>query len=820
MLFSSIFPRRFSMWFGLSAVWLSQAVQGETVDFVHDIVPVLQRNCVHCHGGRETEGDFSLNTRAIVAESGYVDLQSSEDSYLLELITSTDPDIQMPPADRARMSDQEIALVRRWIDEGMKWDADFTFAIPTYEPPLRPRTPELPAHRDGRDHPIDRILDEYLAQNDVPRPGPIDDATFLRRVSLDLIGMLPTDEQLDAFLADQNPLKRTEWIDKLLDDEIGYADHWVTFFNDLLRNDYSGTGFITGGRQQISAWLYASLRANKPFDIMARELIAPPSKASQGYIDGIKWRGEVSAGQTLPIQFSQSISQSFLGINMKCASCHDSFIDRWTLKDAYGLAAIYSDETLQLHRCDKPIGETAKASWLFPAIGQVDPDAPRAQRLQQLADLMTHPENGRFARTIVNRLWYELLGRGIVHPLDAMQSEPWNEDLLDYLAVELVKRQYDLKSVLRLIATSAAYQSESEVASEQSVGDDYIYRGPRSKRMTAEQFIDNVWQLTGAAPTRYDAPVIRSLIAPTDDPNSQSSELPEITGQWIWGALENGVAPGGQSVVLRKTFELPAEVTSGGAIVTCDNAFEMYVNKRWVSASQDWTQPEAVALRGALKKGDNSIVVIVKNGADVPNAAGFFFQAHLNLSDHSTLNLPSDKTWEFNVNAPQTGGYKLGRIRGPWQGVSVVPALSVWDQVTKQRSRPMLAEVSTIVDAMPMVRASLMKNTALMKSLGRPMREQIVSMRPDRLTTLEAIDLANESTLASAFASGAERLIEQTDGNTEAIVRSLFRCALTRQPTNQELELLRNVLGDHPDQGAVQDAMWAVCMLPEFILIR
>ncbi|TWU03254.1 DUF1549 domain-containing protein [Neorhodopirellula pilleata] len=822
---SSIPTSRFCVCFGLVVIWFGQVVQAEPIDFVHDIVPVLQRNCVHCHGGREAEGDFSLNTRAIIVDSGHVDLESPEDSYLLELVTSADTDIQMPPTDRPRMSEPEIALVRRWIKEGMKWDADFTFAIQSYEPPLRPRTPELPAPRDGRDHPIDRILDEYLARNAIARPNPIDDATFLRRVSLDLIGMLPTDEQLDAFLADSNPLKRSERIDALLDDEIGYSDHWITFFNDLLRNDYSGTGFITGGRQQVSTWLYASLRANKPFDVMARELISPPSKASQGYIDGIKWRGEVSAGQTLPIQFSQSISQSFLGINMKCASCHDSFIDRWTLHDAYGLAAIYADESLELHRCDKPIGETAKATWLFPEIGQVDPSAPRSQRLEQLANLMTHPENGRFARTIVNRLWYQLMGRGIVHPLDAMQSEPWNEDLLDFLAVELVKNQYDLKFMLRLIATSAAYQSETEVASEQALGDDYVYRGPRSKRMTAEQFIDNVWHLTGSAPKRFDAPVVRGVIPSRDDADSQASGLPEsngpeLTAKWIWGPLENGVAPGGQSVVLRKTFELPAEVVSGGAIVTCDNGFDMYVNNRWVSGSQEWTRPEAVPLRGTLKKGANTIVVIAKNFADVPNAAGFFFQAHLNLSDRSTLSLPSDESWEFNPNVPTSGEHKLGQIRGPWHGVSVVPALSVWENVINQQGRPMLAEVATMADAMPMVRASLMKNTALMKSLGRPMREQIVSMRPDLLTTLEAIDLANESTLADAFADGAKRLIDETGGRTDSIVRSLFRRTLTRQPTDQEFELLRSVLGDRPDQTAVQDAMWAVCMLPEFILIR
>src|SRR5690606_26986131 len=119
--------------------------------------------------------------------------------------------------------------------------------------------------------------------------------------------------------------------------------------------------------------------------------------------------------------------------------------------DAFGLAAIYAQEPLEIHRCDKPVGRQAEARWLFPEIGEVDADAPRNERLEQLAGLMTHRDNGRFTRTIVNRLWYKLMGRGIVHPLDAMQSEPWNEDLLDALANHLSDSEYNLKSVLRLI---------------------------------------------------------------------------------------------------------------------------------------------------------------------------------------------------------------------------------------------------------------------------------------------------------------------------------------------------------------------------------
>lgn len=787
------------------------------IDFVHEVVPILKRNCIHCHGGREAEGDFSLNTRSDLVDSGFVEVSDADASHIIELVESADPDEQMPPADRPRISADEIKILRRWIESGLPWDEDFTFAIRTYDPPLRPRSPKLPAPMDGREHPIDRILDGYLSEHSLPRPQEVEDRVFLRRASLDLVGLLPTAEQLAAFDNDTDPKKRERIIDQLLADRVGYADHWLTFFNDLLRNDYSGTGFITGGRKQISKWLYAALLDNKPFDQMARELIAPPTEDSQGYSDGIKWRGEVSAGQTLPIQFSQSISQSFLGINMKCASCHDSFVDNWTLKDAYGLAAIYADEKLELHRCDIPTGETASAEWIFPELGQIDPDAPRAQRLEQLAGLMTHPENGRFARTIANRLWYSLMGRGIVHPLDAMNNEPWSEDLLDYLATDLIENHFDLKATLRRIATSAAYQSRAEIVDGQTSSGDYVYRGPRARRLTAEQFLDGIWQLTGDAPETFDAPVVRSIGEP-------GAAVQGLTAEWIWGPLTNGTVPGNQIVTLRKQIHLDQDVVRGGAVITCDNRYQLYINHTLVSSSDDWTKPQSVGLVKHLVKGENLLEVIVTNDTDNPNPAGLFFEAKLELADETDMTVKSDGSWQYSSQVPTPHDGKIDddwfdKAAGDWKSVTVVSPVASWSQLITAQG-PMLLTAAMNGSEMPMIRTSLLKNTALMKSLGRPMREQIVSMRPDTITTLEAIDLSNEPTLAGSFAMGAEHLLAASNGDSDRLVEMLYQSALCREPTTEERKVLKVALGAHPDVNAVQDVMWAVCMLPEFLTVR
>ena len=148
-------------------------------------------------------------------------------------------------------------MLKRWIDAGLTWEDGFAFRPANYEPPLLPRRPELPPVVEGRENPIDRIVDAYLAEHEVCRgPSRSTDAEFLRRASLDLVGLLPTPERLAAFVADQRPTSGGGWSRELLADDVAYAEHWLTFWNDLLRNDYAGTGFITGGRKQITKWLY------------------------------------------------------------------------------------------------------------------------------------------------------------------------------------------------------------------------------------------------------------------------------------------------------------------------------------------------------------------------------------------------------------------------------------------------------------------------------------------------------------------------------------------------------------------------------------
>jgi hypothetical protein len=768
------------------AALLGIALSLNAADFAHEVMPILTKHCTECHTGAKKKGGLAMNTRAELlagSENGAVVVPGQADkSLFLELIHSDDDDEWMPPKG-PRVTAAEIATLTRWVNEGMAWDASIRLGESGWEPPLKPREVSLPPAKNGRDHPIDRLLDAKLKT----LPAAASDAAFLRRASLDVIGLLPTPEQLEAFLADSATDKRSRLIDSLLANDIAYADHWLTTWNDLLRNDYTGTGFITGGRKQITTWLYAALRDNKPYDAFARELIAPTG-ASVGFINGIKWRGEVNSSQTRDIQFAQNISQVFLGINMKCASCHDSFIDRWKLQEAYNLASIFADKPLEINRCDKPTGKMATPKWIFPEIGDVDPKAPRDTRLKQLAGLMTHPDNGRFTRTVVNRLWAQLMGRGIVHPVDAMDTRPWNEELLDYLAVRFAKDGYDLQAFIRFVMNSQAYQSKSVVL-ESEPGEDYVYTGPIAKRMTAEQLLDSIWQITGSNPNAPNGNVnrIKKAVAATGKVAKTPDPKAAVTAKWIWAQGKIG-----KKADIRHTLTLDAVPEHAWMRATCDNAFVMKINGKTVANSREWQKPVHINVADVLVAGKNQIEVAAEMFG---GSAGFVAQIE-------------------GVTATDAG-WQARQPKGKWQAAAELFAhgQGPWGPILFSAQPGAQRSGNT-----PPVRAALVKNDFLMRSLGRPHRDQVVTSRPRELTTLQAIDLANGEILSGYLSKGARGLLGAGKKSAE-LPDWLYRYALSRPPNPGEQSVLAEI-AKAGDAVAVEDLLWTVFMQPEFQIVR
>lgn len=479
------------------------------VDFDKDIKPILQNTCIRCHGRGKDQGGFKIDTRETILEGGgmgpVLEVGKSADSYFVHLVAGTDPKLRMPP-EGDLLSDEQIGLLRAWIDQGLIWEEGFTLGR-FDEAPLAPRQVELPtAEESGYENSIDRLVAAYEKKHKLTMQDPVDDRIFARRVYLDVVGLLPPQGDLEAFLADESPDKRAALVDRLLADEQGYAENWMTFWNDALRNDFAGTGYIDGGREQITEWLYGALKSNLPYDQFVANLVHPAT-GSRGFIKGIVWRGVVNSSQTPEMQAAQNVSQIFLGINMKCASCHDSFTSNWKLEDSHNLASVFAENPIPIFRCDTPTGATAEAKFLYSDLGAIPPDLGRDERLAKLAEIMTSEQNGRLTRTIVNRLWARFLGRGLVEPVDELDRPPWDADLLDWLAVDLAKHDYDLKHTIRLILTSRAYQMPS-VTMDLQHQDQYVFEGPVVRRLTAEQFRDafaavsGVWPATPATSIR------------------------------------------------------------------------------------------------------------------------------------------------------------------------------------------------------------------------------------------------------------------------------------------------------------------------------
>jgi len=486
---------------GTSAARGAEPPAAPQVDFHREVLPILSRHCARCHTSGKNEGGLAIDNRQKLLAGGdsgpALVVGKSEKSLLMDLVSGRDPE-KLMPAEGRKLTADEIGTLGAWIDQGAPWEEGLSLsAFPTARwEPRRVELPPAPAGAAVAANPIDRLLAPYFAHHKIAPAAVVSDRVFARRAYLDLVGLMPSHAEIDAFEKDSQADKRRALVQRLLASREQYAVHWLSFWNDALRNDYKGPGYIDGGRKQITGWLYKALTENKPFDQFVRELVAPPNDESAGFVKGIVWRGVVNASQRPEMQAAQHVSQVFLGINLKCASCHDSFVSEWKLDDAYALASVFSDKPLEVHRCDAPLKRTVEPRFLSAKLGKVDPKAPLAVRRKQVAEILTSPQDGRLARTIVNRLWARLLGRGLVEPVDSMDNPPWNAELLDYLATDLVDHKYDLQHTLELIVTSQAYQLPS-VGATVSTEKDFVFRGPLVKRLSAEQFIDAVSTVTG-----------------------------------------------------------------------------------------------------------------------------------------------------------------------------------------------------------------------------------------------------------------------------------------------------------------------------------
>ena len=326
------------------------------------------------------------------------------------------------------------------------------------------------------------------------------DNEFVRRVFLDTIGILPSQVEADAFIADDSANKRAVLIDELLERH-EFARFWAQKWGDLLRVSTKLIG--TASTHKFNRWLEHSVLSNQPYDAFARDILLATGSTRQ-YPAGNFYR---SAGDTSDAM--ETAAQVFLGTRIQCAKCHNHPFERWTQENYYGLSAFFNrversrtsrkEEVLLWSRDDGEVQMPTTGEAVKPWVPGTDriPDLP-GDRRQAFAAWLTAHENPLFARVEVNRIWSHLMGRGIVEPFDDFRDSnpPANAPLLNSLATKFVESRYDRKEVIRIILNSGTYQASSQPTEVDQSGLKYAsHYNPRI--LTAEQLVDALGFVTG-----------------------------------------------------------------------------------------------------------------------------------------------------------------------------------------------------------------------------------------------------------------------------------------------------------------------------------
>ena len=351
------------------------------------------------------------------------------------------------------------------------------------------RVEELPESRNF----VDALVFENLKRLGIPPSGLTDDTTFLRRVSLDIAGRLPTQSELDAFLSNTSSGRRDDAIEQLLASG-EYADFYANKWTAMLKNRRDDASDITSNFAFYS-WVRDSLLANKPYDQMVRELLAATGTVLSN--PPVAWYKRVKDPKTQ----LEDVAQLFLGVRMQCAQCHHHPFERWSQDDYYSLAAFFSQvgrkptstrgEDMIFHKRgvagvpNAKTGQMRRPAPLGQGVLDIQPDQdPRLK----LADWMADPKNPFFAKAVVNRYWKHFFRRGLIEPEDDIRdSNPAsNPELLSALEKHFIESGFDLKELVRTLVRSSTYQLSS-VPNPHNLSDLQNYSRYYPRRLSAAQ---------------------------------------------------------------------------------------------------------------------------------------------------------------------------------------------------------------------------------------------------------------------------------------------------------------------------------------------
>lgn len=432
------------------------------ISYARDVRPILEAKCFSCHQGAKAGLSLDKSSPAVVPGK-------PDDSDFIARITAQDDAEVMPPKG-GRLSAGEVKLLKQWIAEGA-----------------------LYTERPGR---VTELTD---------------DLTFLRRATLDTVGVVPTAEEVAAFLSDPAATRRAKAIDRLLADP-RRAGHWVGYWQDVLAENPNILNPTLNNTGPFRWWLHEAFLDNKPFDVLVTELVRMRGSVRDGGPAGF---GVASENDVPMAEKAVTVASALLGANMKCARCHDAPANRATQQELFQLAGLLAGKPLRVPATSsvpldklgaggrqplikvtlKP-GTTVSPLWPFGDFLTAAAAVPASvESRDRLAEWLTDPRNERFAQVAVNRVWKRLMGLGIVELADDWErGEPSHPELLRHLAREFVRSGYDLRHVERLILNSHAYQ---RAADPQRALPDPFFASPVRRRLSAEQVVDSLFAAAG-----------------------------------------------------------------------------------------------------------------------------------------------------------------------------------------------------------------------------------------------------------------------------------------------------------------------------------
>jgi hypothetical protein len=356
---------------------------------------------------------------------------------------------------------------------------------------------------------IDKRVIEQLRRLNLKPSKPSPDSEFIRRVYLDVVGMLPTPQETKAFLADTSETKRDDLIEKLLA-QPEFVDYWAYRLSDLFL--ISSKKLRPLALKAYYDWLRGEIEKITPWDQLVRQVVAAKGDTLKNGAANF-----YSIHQD-PETMAENVSQAFMSLSINCAKCHNHPLEKWTNDQYYSFANLFARVRAKGWGGDARSGDGARTLFIAdrgdliqPRTGKPQPPAPldgqaiasdsTEDRREALADWLTSPENPYFTRSIANRVWANFFGRGIVEPVDDLRiSNPAsNEPLLQTISEHLVKNDYDIKSLMRLILRSETYRRSSTPLPENE-GDQKYYSRYYPRRLMAEVLQDAITSVTRVSP--------------------------------------------------------------------------------------------------------------------------------------------------------------------------------------------------------------------------------------------------------------------------------------------------------------------------------